>query len=186
MVRAGDREAGNGRGLELLVTQALMEGMLRISADISDRPSGSGRVTDDAPTALVASMPGDSRSLGSMGVRLILEQGGWTVLFLNEGVTAGELAALQRTHGARLVCVSASSLASTLVIGEFLETFRRQYDGALPFGLVVRGEELTPGAVASLNGTFRSAHPFAALQELEKWVGVATDPEGDGEWIRSA
>ena len=140
-------------GEEHMASQALVEALLAVRGATPVPDAGSG----DGPVALVGSMEGDQHHLGALCVRMLLERLGWQVYYLGPAVPVEDFAAIQRSVGARLVCVSFSSPltgADVLRCVRVLQEFYAEPDG---YGLALGGDL---GGMPALDGALA---PFRAL-----------------------
>ncbi|MBT8403215.1 MAG: cobalamin-dependent protein [Gemmatimonadetes bacterium] len=180
-VRGFMREVGetwrSGRlrvGEEHMVSEALVEVLVKLRAEIPAPPAGETR-----PVAIVGSMEGDRHNIGGLCVRLILESHGWEVFFLGADVPVEDFAAMQRTRSADLVCVSfappntaADMKRAIRILGEF-------YQDAHPYTLALGGDLSESPFLEDLEIPFRELGLFGSLEQFDRALG-------DGLGVRNA
>lgn len=169
MERVGDewRTGSLCAGQEHLASQAITEALLHLRAHGSvDRARTAPASTKDR-TAVVGAMEGDQHHLGALCVRLLLERLGWTVHYLGPDVPVEDLATLQRSFGARLVCVSFSPPASAADMKRCVRILSEFYTPLHPYALVLGGgAEATLKELRALAPPFRGLGRFAGCREF--------------------
>lgn len=146
-------------GEEHLVSQAMTEVLLKLRADIRQDAEGRGR-REDAPVAVVGTMEGNQHHLGSLGVRLILEQMGWEVYYLGPDVPSEDFAVIQRGRQATLACISLPPAAAPGDVARAVRILGEFYDPSRPYSLAFGGSLPHDQAADLLRGPFLEADVF--------------------------
>lgn len=185
-------------GEEHMASQAVMEALVRRSAQVgvverspgmrSLPPEAGITALADAETrgrvALVGATSGDQHHLGAYCVRLVLESRGWEVHYLGADTPAEEFAALQRSRGAGLVCISFSPPASAAHMRRSLDVLAEFYRAERPYHLVFGGQAGPALEGGSVEGPFQSFSILpsigALLPELERLEGGGGHQGGIG------
>lgn len=170
MERIGDRwEEGRIRvGEEHLVSEVVTRALDRVR-----RPTdGDAQLPTWSPVALVGSVEGERHVLGARCVRLVLERSGWRVRFLGADVPMEEWNVLARLYGARMLCISFSSLRRE---GDVLRCVRRLsegYDPEHPYALALGGAAPVEGPPTG-RWPFTALRFFPATRPFAAWLGEA-------------
>ena len=117
-------------------------------------------LTSPGPTAVCATLPGESHELGLQMVALLLSSAGLRVLYLGTGLPPAELGRLARELGARAVAVSVSAAADGAAAARQLTALREALPR--PVQLLVGGR----GAPSGQSGIV-TVDDFAAL---DRWA----------------
>jgi excisionase family DNA binding protein len=138
MVRIGDAWA-QGRlrvGDEHLVSQVMTEVLIGLRPP----PADPGGAPDNRrPVAVVGAAEGTQHHLGAMSVRHLLETKGWEVFYLGPDVPLEDIAAVQRSREAQLVCVSLGPGPTPGDIGPVVRMMAGLYDESQPYALELGG-----------------------------------------------
>ncbi|HSG09843.1 MAG TPA: cobalamin-dependent protein [Longimicrobiales bacterium] len=146
-------------GEEHLVSQAMTEVLLKLRADVREEAEGRGR-RQDAPVAVVGTLEGNHHHLGSLCVRILLEQMGWEVYYLGADVPAEDFALIQRGRDATLACVSMPPTAAPGDVARAVRILGEFYDPSRPYALALGGSVPPDQAGELLRGPFREADVF--------------------------
>ncbi|MDT8369933.1 MAG: excisionase family DNA-binding protein [Longimicrobiales bacterium] len=183
MVRIGELwEGGQLRaGEEHITTGILVDTLLRLRDESPAIGTGVGEGsirkahlvapptgTDDrhstlsspapAAVAVVGAMEGDRHALAPLCVRIVLERRGWRVLYLGADVPVEDFSAIQRQHGARLVCISFAPPNTGADMQRCVRILSEFHDRSTPCALVLGG------SVRPLETTREAATPFEELR----------------------
>lgn len=153
-----------------MASQAVFEALIRKSAEIAGAPEAAGGASLRRPVALVGAMSGDQHHMGAMCVRLLLEERGFDVKYLGADTPADEFAALQRSLGAELVCVSFSPPASAGQMRRCLEVLVEFHRERQPYDLAFGGRAGPLAEVDSGALPFRRFGIFQAAGDFEGWL----------------
>jgi len=152
------------------------------------RGQGAGRPPSNPSKglAVVGSTEENQHHLGALGVRILLEELGWEVLYLGPGVPAEEFAVLQRSREAGLVCVSMASPVTPGSIVRLLGVLAQFYDRARPYALALGGDPALDRDDRILEGPFRRVAFFEACAPFhraleEGWASGETGDRKGGE-----
>jgi MerR family transcriptional regulator, light-induced transcriptional regulator len=158
-------------GEEHMASQAVFEALIRRSAEIAGPQETARSDALGRPVALVGAMSGDQHHMGAMCIRLLLEARGFDVKYLGADTPADEFAALQRSLGAELVCVSFSPPASAGQMRRCLEVLVEFHRDRQPYDLAFGGRA-TPlvDAEAEDGLPFRRFGIFHAAGDFEAWL----------------
>lgn len=176
---------------EHIASQTVVEALLKLR-DIR------GGVAPDSvpprPLAVVGAMAGDLHHIGSLCVRLLLEDMGWRVAYLGADVPPEEFAAIQQGQGASLVCISFTPPHTSADVGRAVRILSEFYRPERPFALAVGGSGVfeaqdgfpeVSGPFPAI-GVFRSAGDFATwVRGLDAPVIEGSDDEEDMGWSRN-
>jgi excisionase family DNA binding protein len=153
MERIGDAWA-EGRlrvGDEHLVSQVMTEVLIGLRPG----PADLGSATDTrGPVAVVGAAEGTQHHLGAMSVRHLLETKGWEVFYLGPDVPLEDIAAVQRSREAQLVCVSVGPGPTPGDIGRVIRAMAGSYDESQPYALELGGRVTGPLDPDLLQGPF--------------------------------
>lgn len=168
-------------GEEHLASETLVEALFQLRREVMRIPSPEG-----SPVALVGCAEGERHSIGAHCLRLVLEHAGWEVRFLGADVPLDSWGELQKAYGARLVCISFSSLRAWGDVIRTVEHLAGSYDPRKPYTLALGGGMVASGAddggglpaeeIARLpdDGPFRDVGIFPDTAEFVRWAS-----EGD-------
>ncbi len=163
-----DWQAGQLRvGEEHLVSQALLETLVRIRTERREVQILRDDAPDGAPVAVVGTLEGNLHHMGSMCVRILLEAMGWKVHYLGPDVPLEDFAVVQRGRQANLLCISLTPPASAGDIRRGVETLTRFYDASRPYALAFGGEvegEVRPDLLV---GPFENVGVFSGCREFQ-------------------
>jgi len=156
-------------GVEHMVSETMVGALHQL------RESG-GRGPAHAPgsVALVGSLEGERHDVGARCVRVLLERSGWEVRFLGADVPMEEWAVLQRSYGARMICVSLSQLRGQADALRCVRRLADTYDRERPYVLAL-------GGAARVDAPPEGSWPFTALRffpgvsGFAAWLGEAAD-----------
>lgn len=130
------------------------------------------------PVALVGTSRDEQHEIGALMTRLILEQHGWTVVYLGLDVPYEEFALQQQKYGATLVCVSFTSLRGGIAeMRRFTQVLARFYESDFPYRLALGG-----AFTSSVTEPFLPQNPFLEVQTFEnirpfkQWVTSFSTP----------
>jgi excisionase family DNA binding protein len=159
MVEVGNAwRAGQLRvGEEHMLTETLIEVLLRLRQDLPAHPAAYTNGVTPRPVAVVGAMEGDRHTLGGLCIRMELERMGWQVAFLGADVPVEDFSAMQRARGAALVCVSFAPPRTGADMRRCVRILAEFYDAEAPFALALGGHAAHE-ADFSVSDT-----PFAAL-----------------------
>lgn len=167
MVRVGEAWArGQLRvGEEHLVSQAMYEVLVKLRSDQRDQmtPALNG---SDRPVAVVGTMEGNQHHLGSMCVRILLENRGWEVFYLGPDVPIEDFGVVQRGRSADLVCISLTPPAAAGDVARAVRVLEGLYDPTQPYALALGGEVRGDVDRALLVGPFRDLEIHDSLISL--------------------
>jgi excisionase family DNA binding protein len=125
-------------GEEHLTSQSILEALIRFRLEMPTA-SRNGRGVPPPRRAVVGCMEGVQHQLGAMCARLSLEREGWEVLYLGPDVPVEELAAVQRSREAELLCVSFAGVGSIGDVRRCVRILGEFYRPAQPYSLVLGG-----------------------------------------------
>ncbi len=171
MLRVGTewREGRIRSGDEHLMSNAVIETLFRLRLewfrDVSEDRSG-GR----PGTALVGAIEGDNHHLGAMCVRLILESRGWRVRYLGPDVPVEEFSSMQRSLGAKLVCISFSPPAVGADVLRAVRVLGDLYDEQQPYSLALGGSVYDLPLLESGELPFQRFGSFRSAEEFDGWL----------------
>lgn len=154
-------------GEEHMASERLVESLLALRA-ARDDGAALGPPPTGRPRAVVGAMEGDRHHLGALCVRLLLERRGWEVFYLGADVPVEDFAAIQRSRGASLVCISfappntaADMMRCVRILGEF-------YDTAHPFTLALGGDVGEGPSLGDLAPPFRDLGVFGTIGAFDE------------------
>ncbi len=128
-------------GEEHMMTEVLIEVLIRFrELGGPDGDSTGLSAEGDRPVAVIGSMEGLRHSIGALAVRVLLERRGWDVFFLGSDVPVEDFAAMQRSRGADLVCVSFSLPATGADMRRCVRILSEFYDSTQPYSLALGGD----------------------------------------------
>lgn len=159
MVEVGNAwRAGQLRvGEEHMLTETLIEVLLRLRDHLPVHPAAHTNGVRPRPVAVVGAMEGDRHTLGGLCIRMELERMGWKVFFLGADVPVEDFSAMQKSRGASLVCVSFAPPRTGADMQRCVRILAEFYDEEAPFALAL-------GGYAALEADFSEMDtPFAAL-----------------------
>ena len=168
---------------EHLASQAIVEALTSLAgpgAVAAGPTSGGSRTAGKAVgVAVVGAMEGDQHHIGSLCVRVLLEQAGWRVAYLGPDVPVEDFAALQHSRGARLVCISFTPPHSPADVERALRILREFYRPERPYVLALGGAgvgSITPGTLDSR--PFEGVAAFSSSAAFHEWLGENLPPLG--------
>lgn len=165
------REYAEGRlsiGTEHQITHVIRD--VLVSWSLQKRHQGSP-ISEPDKVAIVGCARGEVHELGSLMVRLALEQKGWKVVYLGLHVPTEEFSDLQIKHNASLVCVSMTSPSGRADVQTVVGLLNRMYAPSKPYRLAVGGTAVRPEDKVAIGKTsFVDIEYFTALQPFSKWV----------------
>lgn len=147
-------------GDEHMVSQAITGALVTLRREWIDRPSGHPR--GRRPTAVVGTMEGNQHQLGSLCVRLVLEQKGWEVFYPGADVPVEDFGAIQRSREASLVCISLPPSGSIGDVSRTLGILGEFYDRARPYSVLFGG-----GGSLELEGNVAEG-PFESVAFMQE------------------
>lgn len=164
-------QAGQLRvGEEHMVSQALLETLIRLRTDRREEQARQDDVLHGAPVAVVGTLEGNLHHMGSMCIRILLESMGWKVHYLGPDVPLEDFAVVQRGREADLVCISLTPPAAPGDVRRAVDTLERFYDASRPYSLAFGGSVdgvMTPELLA---GPFRDVAVFSGCHEFRDAV----------------
>lgn len=172
-----------GVGGEHLASETLLEGLFQLRRELVHAVAP----TPSAAVALVGCAEGERHVIGSHCLRLVLEQAGWEVRFLGADVPIDAWCDLQREYGARLMCISFSSLRARGDVIRTVERLASAYDPVVPYALALGGGMVSPGEAEAESPLqeglpdpsdphpFRAVGIFPGTTEFMTWIS-------EGEW----
>jgi MerR family transcriptional regulator, light-induced transcriptional regulator len=172
-------------GDEHLASQAVLEALFRLAG-----PEGTATFVDTEENgttgtrprlAVVGATEGDHHQIGSLCVRLLLEQEGWRVLHLGPDTPVEEFADIQRTRGAGLVCISVSPPAGPARIRRALDVLREFYRPERPYHLVFGGSGIGTQDDPGPASPFLSLRIMATATALTNWLRSVDGPSAPVE-----
>jgi len=151
MWRAGQLRSGE----EHMATEMLVETLLRLR-DEGAPPAASTNGNGASPAleqptadhlhdrdaglvAVVGAMEGDRHHLASLCLRIMLERRGWHVYYMGADVPVEDFAAIQKQHGASLVCVSFAPPNTGADMQRCVRILSEFYNARDPWSLVLGG-----------------------------------------------
>ena len=166
-------------GEEHMMSEVLVEVLIRFRSmegphgDDTGLPDEGGR-----PVAIVGSMEGLRHGIGALAARVLLERRGWEVYFLGTDVPVEDFAAMQRSRGAELICVSFSQPATGADMRRCVRILSEFYDPTRPYALALGGDL---GEVIRFDDPdlpFERIGTFGAIGDLSEALstGFAPDP----------
>jgi excisionase family DNA binding protein len=167
MARVGEAWArGQLRvGEEHLVSQVMYEVLVKLRSEVRDEtaPTSNGA---HRPVAVVGTMEGNQHHLGSMCVRILLEQRGWEVFYLGPDVPIEDFGVVQRGRSADLVCISLTPPAAAGEVARAVRVLSGLYDETQPYTLALGGSIRGEVDPAVLQGPFREVAIHDSLASL--------------------
>lgn len=154
-----------GVGDEHRMSHAMMDAIYGFRTLLRREVSRNGRV------AVVACLEGNQHALAANLVRIVLEAGGWNVVFLGADVPLYEIAIQQRIFDASLVCISTAKpqvAADALRSAHILST---TYEPAHPYRLAIGGSPV--GRLPADSDTelpFTNYRLFTNMMDFAKWI----------------
>jgi len=129
--------------------------------------------TDPGDVAVVGGIEKNRHDLGPLSIRLLLERRGWDVVYLGADVPLEEIAEIQVTRSAGLVCLSVGAFDGRAGAVRALRLLSLLYRPDSPYAIALGGEDLSldagpDGAPASL--PFRDVGAFSGAREFESWL----------------
>ena len=157
----GELEIGDEHRITHLVRDTLIQ---LLNQEASLEPASS--------VALVGTSRNESHEIGALMTRLILEQHGWTVIYLGSDVPSEEFALQQRKYEAPLVCVSFTSLrGGTAEMQRLVQVLTKFYELDAPYRLALGGAFVSPNTNLSLpQNPLLDVEVFDRLHPFNEWV----------------
>ena len=183
MVQVGDEWAG-GRlraGEEHMVSQVMIEVLLKLRSRIEE-PLPASR--EEAPVAVVGTLEGNQHHLGSLCIRLVLEELGWRVHYLGPDVPVEDFALIQRGRRASLVCVSLPPVTSGGDIARAVRLLSELYEVSTPYALALGGGPVGDDTLELLQGPFDDIRIFTSCKDFQ--LSVSSGLGGRGAQRRTA
>ena len=149
-------------GEEHMVTETLIEALLRLRLELLPHPAAQLNGASPQRVAVVGSMEGDRHALGALCVRLELERMGWLVHYLGADVPVEDFSAMQRAREAGLVCISFAPPRTGADMHRCVRILTEFYQESSPFALALGGQAAGEMDSATLDET-----PFADLGTFE-------------------
>lgn len=123
-----------------------------------------------APIALVGCAESCYHEIGSMFVRLALEEAGWQVCYLGGNVPFDEFAGIQAELNAKLVAISFVPPCGTMDAKRCATILNRLYRDDKPYFLVVGGSGITETDFATDGFRFQSLKVSKDTESLHDWA----------------
>ena len=166
-----------GVGDEHRLSHAMLDAVYGFRSVLRRETARNGR------TAIVGCLEGNHHSLAANLVRIVLEAGGWNVIFLGGDVPLYEIALQQRMYDASLVCISA---AKPQVAADAMRSTRllaTTYEPTHPYRLAIGGSPVGRLPVdAATDLPFTDYRLFTNLTEFGKWIAdAAAKRKGEDE-----
>jgi methanogenic corrinoid protein MtbC1 len=165
-------------GEEHRMTQQVVDLLQRIRLTLPphDAAGAAGR-----RTAVVGCLPGGRHEMGSLMVRLLLEQAGWKVVYLGADTPVTEFAKQQALLGAEIVATSVVPPQTVPDVRHLINELEIRYDSDTPFHLVLGGSGLETITNGRLNSNIiESVKAFSSMADFSDWLsslGVRTPVE---------
>ncbi|NND70320.1 MAG: excisionase family DNA-binding protein [Rhodothermales bacterium] len=131
-----------------------------------------GNVRPSSRIAVLGCPGSEFHELGLMMVRVILEELGWSVIYLGSNVPVIDLADAQRKYSAEMVCISISSAQTFAGYSRAAEVLASCYSDERPYVLAMGGPEANQGTdELSYTDTFKELLMFSDIQTFASWIG---------------
>lgn len=146
------------------------------------REEWSGEI-DPGSVALVGGLERNRHDLGPLSIRLLLEREGWDVVYLGADVPLEEIAEMQITRGADLVCLSVGTVDGRAGAARALRLLSLLYRPETPYAVALGGGRLTseydagwiPGPLP-----FEAIGVFSGALEFASWLDGRGGDHDDG------
>lgn len=183
MVEVGNAwRAGQLRvGEEHMLTETLIEVLLRLRQVLPPHPAAHTNGVTPRPVAVVGAMEGDRHTLGGMCIRMELERMGWQVAFLGADVPVEDFSAMQRARGAALVCVSFAPPRTGADMRRCLRILAEFYDPEAPFALAMGGHAAHEADFSDSDTPFAALGTFVSVTDFHEALvgGFASVPPAE-------
>ena len=129
-----------------------------------------GAAAGVSPTAIVATVEPDQHVLGSLLVRLLLRQRGWSVEHLGTGLPVAEIVSAQRALGASLVCVSFTPPRGPPDVRRLVDVAGRLADPGRPYALALGGGGVRDVDLCGCAWPFSPPAVLTTLRDFARWL----------------
>ncbi|MDX1568821.1 MAG: cobalamin-dependent protein [Longimicrobiales bacterium] len=168
MREVGDawKEGKLGVGTEHEATELVTDCLHGLREEWASQP-------DPTSVAVVGGLEKNRHDLGPLSIRLLLERAGWEVIYLGADVPLEEIAEIQITRGADLVCISVGPTDGRGGAVRALRLLSLLYRPESPYAIALGGEELSPKTDSDWIPDplpFRDVGIFAGAVEFESWL----------------
>ncbi len=154
-------------GEEHLMTEAMTDVLFQLRQ--GDGPEGDPTLAGPVGRcAIVGTMEGHRHGLGSLCVRILLERKGWDVYYLGADVPVEDFAAMQKSRGADLICVSFSPPATGADMRRCVRILSEFYDPQHPYSLALGGDVGELVSFADQETPFERVATFGAIGDLSE------------------
>ena len=127
--------------------------------------------------AIVGCARAEVHELGALMVRKVLEESGWTVVYLGLNVPTEEFADQQVKHRASLVCISMTPPAGKAEAQTIISLLDRMYSSQIPYRLALGGGAARPeDRAASDQHSFVELGFFQSLDPFYSWFQTSHKP----------
>lgn len=162
--RAGQLRVGE----EHMLSEALLEVLLQLRAEITRQAPSESFERAARPVAVVGSMEGDRHSFGALCIRLALERVGWEVFYLGADVPVEDFAAMQTARGATLVGISFAPPSSGADMKRCIRILSEFYDADHPYALALGGQMTDSVDLSDLSPPFTELGAFDSVTVFEE------------------
>ena len=170
MVEVGNAwRAGQLRvGEEHMLTETLIEVLLRLRHQLPVHPAAHTNGVNPRPTAVVGAMEGDRHTLGGLCIRMELERMGWKVFYLGADVPVADFSAMQRARDAALVCVSFAPPRTGADMHRCVRILAEFYDSDSPFSLALGGHAAHEADFSETDTPFAALGTFVSVTDFHE------------------
>lgn len=162
-------------GEEHRVTYAMRDVLVQFSAFLRaenrNRLDRSETALNTDKTAVLGCARSQEHELGALLARLILEDQGFSVVYLGLDVPTEEFAKQQVTHAASIVCIALMPPMSESEVNHIAELLDYMYDRRMPYHLIFGGPiRLDFEKIQEIRSNLLSLEFYSRMSDFAEWV----------------
>lgn len=162
-----------GVGEEHRLSHAMIDALYGFRTVLRRERASNGR------TAIVACMEGNQHEIAAILVRIVLEAGGWKIVYLGADVPVYEIALQQQVFDASLVCISSAKPQVAADAIRSIRVLSTTYEPSHPYRLAIGGSPIEGLSEDETRDVpFLDYRTFTNMNDFASWIANGAHLDG--------